>query len=110
MHPPTHPPRCPPRVKISMRFEGRQMQFKEAGKEVLLRFIELIGDAAKPDGPLSFRSGSYSVVLAPSSKSGGGGGGGGASGSSRKDSKAELEPATAAASPPPSGSPPPLPP
>ncbi|MEW5310095.1 MAG: hypothetical protein WDW38_001925 [Sanguina aurantia] len=56
------------RVKITMKFEGRELQFKEQGKETLLRFIEGLGEAAKVDGPLNFKTGTYTVMLAPTGK------------------------------------------
>lgn len=55
------------KVKLVMKFEGRELQFKDQGKEVLVKFIEDLGAMAKVEGPLSFRGGSYTVMINPTS-------------------------------------------
>ncbi|KAG1667977.1 hypothetical protein FOA52_000621 [Chlamydomonas sp. UWO 241] len=97
------------KVKVTMRFEGRQLQFKEQGKEVLLKFIDDIGEAGKIEGPLNFKSGTYTVMMVPSKQGGGGGGGGGGGASSKRDDDDAPSAAAAPSSAPPAGAPPPLP-
>eukprot|EP00798_Chlamydomonas_sp_ICE-L_P010452 gene10452-8407_t len=53
------------KIKLTMRFEGRELQFREQGKEVLLDFIQQTSTAAKVEGPLNFKSGTYTIMLAP---------------------------------------------
>lgn len=53
------------RVKLVMKFEGRELQFKEQGKEVLLEFISSLAGVAKVEGPLNFKSATYTIMLAP---------------------------------------------
>jgi len=56
------------KVKVLMKFEGRELQYKDQGKEMLLRFIDDVGEAGKVDGPLNFKTSTYTVVLAPTGK------------------------------------------
>lgn len=53
------------RVKISMAFQGREMQFKEQGKELMLKFVEDVSGVARVDGPLNFKTGTYTIMLVP---------------------------------------------
>ncbi len=53
------------RVKLSMSFNGRELRFKDQGKELMLKFIEDLGPAARVDGPLNFKTSIYTVMLAP---------------------------------------------
>ncbi|EFJ43570.1 hypothetical protein VOLCADRAFT_106738 [Volvox carteri f. nagariensis] len=53
------------RVKLVMKFEGRELQFKEQGKEVLLNFISELASVAKVEGPLNFKTGTYTIMLSP---------------------------------------------
>eukprot|EP00197_Chlamydomonas_leiostraca_P008886 CAMPEP_0202868492 /NCGR_PEP_ID=MMETSP1391-20130828/10908_1 /ASSEMBLY_ACC=CAM_ASM_000867 /TAXON_ID=1034604 /ORGANISM="Chlamydomonas leiostraca, Strain SAG 11-49" /LENGTH=360 /DNA_ID=CAMNT_0049548671 /DNA_START=99 /DNA_END=1177 /DNA_ORIENTATION=+ len=56
------------KVKIVMKFEGRELQFKDQGKEVLLKFIEDVGEVGRVDGPLNFKTGTFTVMLVPGGK------------------------------------------
>ncbi|PNW87768.1 hypothetical protein CHLRE_01g001550v5 [Chlamydomonas reinhardtii] len=53
------------RVKLVMKFEGRELQFREQGKEVLLGFIAELASVAKVEGPLNFKTGTYTIMLQP---------------------------------------------
>lgn len=53
------------KVKLTMKFEGRELQFKDQGKEVLLKFIESLKDVGKVEGPLNFKTGTYNIILTP---------------------------------------------
>ncbi|KAG2428827.1 hypothetical protein HYH02_014239 [Chlamydomonas schloesseri] len=53
------------RVKLVMKFEGRELQFREQGKEVLLGFISELASVAKVEGPLNFKTGTYTIMLSP---------------------------------------------
>lgn len=53
------------RVKLSMSFSGRELRFKDQGKELMLRFVEDLATVGKVDGAISFRTGAFSATLAP---------------------------------------------
>ena len=48
-----------------MKFEGRELQFKEQGKTILLEFVEACAAVGRVDGPLNFKTGTYTVLLVP---------------------------------------------
>lgn len=53
------------KVKLTMTFAGREMRFRDQGKELMLKLIEELSDTAKMDSPLSLRSGAFSAILSP---------------------------------------------
>lgn len=53
------------KVKLTMKFEGRELQYKDQGKEVLLKFIQSLHDVGRVEGPLNFKTGTYNVILSP---------------------------------------------
>lgn len=53
------------KVKLTMQFSGREMRFKEQGKEMMLQLIEDLSSVAKMEAPLSLRSSTFSVTLCP---------------------------------------------
>ena len=56
------------RVKVSVRFRGREMAHPEFGRETLLRFIELIGDAGTVDKEPQMEGRSLSVTILPKAR------------------------------------------
>lgn len=53
------------KVKLTMKFQGREQQYKEQGKTFMLKFIEDCASVGRVDGPLNFKSATYTVMLAP---------------------------------------------
>mmetsp|Transcript_28904 Transcript_28904/g.63742 ORF Transcript_28904/g.63742 Transcript_28904/m.63742 type:complete len:325 (-) Transcript_28904:903-1877(-) len=85
------------KVKITMKFEGRELQFKEQGKAVLLKFIEELSSVARVEGPLNFKSATYMVMLTPGAGSSGttsGNAAGGGKGSAPAAAATQSAPAT----------------
>ncbi|KAF5836842.1 translation initiation factor IF-3, C-terminal domain-containing protein [Dunaliella salina] len=85
------------KVKVLMKFEGRELQYKDQGKEMLLRFIDEVGEAGKVDGPLNFKTSTYTVQLAPTGKAPGSssskeGGGSTSTSSSSQSTSGSLPP------------------
>ena len=56
------------KVKVGMRFRGRQMTHIEVGEEALNNFIALIGDVAIIEKPASMEGKWMITVLAPNKK------------------------------------------
>ncbi|KAF6262209.1 translation initiation factor IF-3, C-terminal domain-containing protein [Scenedesmus sp. NREL 46B-D3] len=53
------------KVKLTMQFSGRELRFKDQGKEMMLKLIEDLSSVAKMDAPLSLRPATFSVTLSP---------------------------------------------
>lgn len=53
------------KVKVSMAFSGRELRFKNQGKELMLRFVEDLTDVGKIDGAINFKTSNFSVTMAP---------------------------------------------
>ncbi|MBC2870322.1 translation initiation factor IF-3 [Acetanaerobacterium sp. MSJ-12] len=53
------------KVKVSIRFRGREMAHKNLGVELMNRFIELIGDEAVVDKPSKMEGRSMVAFLSP---------------------------------------------
>jgi translation initiation factor IF-3 len=53
------------RVKASVRFRGREMAYTDTGKELLLKFAEIVSDAGKIDKPPVMEGRSMVMYLVP---------------------------------------------
>uniref|UniRef100_A0A383VQ51 Translation initiation factor IF-3 n=1 Tax=Tetradesmus obliquus TaxID=3088 RepID=A0A383VQ51_TETOB len=53
------------KVKLTMQFSGRELRFKDQGKEMMLKLIEDLSSVSKMDAPLSLRPATFSVTLSP---------------------------------------------
>jgi translation initiation factor IF-3 len=53
------------KVKLVMNFSGRQLRFKDQGKELILKFVEDLAGCSKVDGPLNLKTSTFTVTLAP---------------------------------------------
>ncbi|KAI8471574.1 MAG: translation initiation factor IF-3, N-terminal domain-containing protein [Monoraphidium minutum] len=53
------------KVKVSMAFSGRELRFKDQGKELILRFVEDLTSEGKVDGAINFKTSNFSVTMAP---------------------------------------------
>lgn len=53
------------RVKLSMSFSGRELNFKETGKELMLKFVEELSSVGRVEGPINFKTGTYTCFLLP---------------------------------------------
>jgi translation initiation factor IF-3 len=53
------------RVKLVMTFSGRELRFKDQGKELILKFVEDLASVSKVDGPLNLKTSTFTVTLAP---------------------------------------------
>lgn len=56
------------KVKLVMKFEGRELQHKEQGKAVMLKFVEDLGVVGKVDGPINFKTGTYTAMVSPTGR------------------------------------------
>ena len=56
------------KIKVGVRFRGRQMTHLEVGEEALNKFIELLGDAAQIEKPAAMEGRWLIAVLAPKRK------------------------------------------
>ena len=56
------------KVKVGVRYRGRQMTHLEVGEETLNKFIELLGDAAAIEKPAAMEGRWLIAVLAPKRK------------------------------------------
>ena len=56
------------KVKITIRFKGREMQFTEKGKDVLLRFAESLSEDCTLDGQPVLDGRNMMAMLSPISK------------------------------------------
>lgn len=53
------------KVKITMRFRGRMMQYKDAGKEVIYKFAQELSDIAKVNTKLKDEGRNILMILEP---------------------------------------------
>jgi len=53
------------KVKLTMTFSGREMRFKDQGKEMMLQLIEELSSVSKMEAPLALRPSNFSVTLVP---------------------------------------------
>lgn len=53
------------KVKLTMTFSGREMRFKDQGKEMMLKLIEELSTTSKMEAPLALRPSNFSVTLVP---------------------------------------------
>ena len=56
------------KIKVGVRYRGRQMTHLEVGEEALNKFIELLGDAAQVEKPAAMEGRWLITVLAPKRK------------------------------------------
>ena len=56
------------KVKLSLRFRGREATHPEIGREILKRAMETLGDVSAPEGPLRQEGRSITMVLTPTRK------------------------------------------
>jgi len=56
------------KVKASVIFKGRELAYKEHGKELLERFIEKLSDVAVKENEIKFEGRTMHVILAPIKK------------------------------------------
>lgn len=57
------------KVKVSLRFKGRQMAHRDVGMEIMLRFIEELKEHGQADAPPKFAGRAINVVISPVSRS-----------------------------------------
>ncbi len=53
------------KVKVAVIFKGRELAYKEHGKELLEKFIEKLEDVAKVEQPIKFEGRTMLTILAP---------------------------------------------
>lgn len=53
------------KVKVAMSFSGRELRFKDQGKQLMLRFVEDLAAVGKIDGAINFKTSTFSVTMAP---------------------------------------------
>jgi translation initiation factor IF-3 len=53
------------RVKIVLRFKGREAKYQEIGSKILERVIEICGDFCKEESPPKFEESTVVVILVP---------------------------------------------
>lgn len=53
------------KIKVSIRFKGRQMAHQELGRDVILKFVDRVKDIAVPDGMPKTEGRSMSLILTP---------------------------------------------
>ena len=53
------------KIKVSIRFKGREMAHPELGKDVLLRFAETLSDIAEIEQKPTMEGRFISMILAP---------------------------------------------
>lgn len=58
------------KVKITVRFRGREMAHRELGREILDRFVTELGDLAKPDQNAKFEGRMLTAVVSPNTSRG----------------------------------------
>lgn len=56
------------KVKVSVRFRGRQNLHRDLGRDLLMKFIELTGDAAEVDQMPKSEGSDMSILLSPATK------------------------------------------
>ena len=53
------------KVKVAVVFKGRELAYKEHGKDLLLRFIETLEELSKVEGDIKFEGRTMHAILAP---------------------------------------------
>lgn len=53
------------KVKVSIRFKGRQMAHQNLGKDVIMKFVDRVQEIALPDGMPKMEGRSMSLILTP---------------------------------------------
>jgi len=53
------------KVKASVFFRGRELAYKEHGRNLLERFVEELSEVAKVENPIKFEGRSFIVILTP---------------------------------------------
>lgn len=56
------------KVKVAVRFRGRELGHKEIGYQVIKAFVEMVGDAGTPDKDPKFEGNSLVLTLEPKKK------------------------------------------
>ena len=56
------------KIKVGVRFRGRQMTHLEVGEEALNKFIELLGDTVQIEKPAQMEGRWLLAILAPKRK------------------------------------------
>lgn len=56
------------KVKVAVRFRGRELGHKEIGYQVIKAFVEMIGDAGTPEKSPKFEGNSLVLMLEPKKK------------------------------------------
>ncbi|MDO5095629.1 MAG: translation initiation factor IF-3 [Peptostreptococcaceae bacterium] len=56
------------KVKVAVRFRGRELGHKEIGYQVIKTFVELVGDAGTPDKDPKFEGNNLVLTLEPKKK------------------------------------------
>lgn len=56
------------KVKVSIRLRGRQMAHANLGKDVMFRFVEMLGEIAAVEKPVNMEGRNIIMVLAPAKK------------------------------------------
>ncbi|GFH26782.1 uncharacterized protein HaLaN_24989, partial [Haematococcus lacustris] len=49
------------KVRLVMKLEGRELQFKDSSKEVLMKFLADVEQVGKPEVDVNYKGGSYTV-------------------------------------------------
>lgn len=53
------------KVKVSVFFRGRELAYKEHGRELLEKFVDELSDVAKVENPIKFEGRSMITILTP---------------------------------------------
>ncbi len=53
------------KVKVSVIFKGRELAYKEHGKELLVRFIEVLDEVSNVEHEIKFEGRTMHAILAP---------------------------------------------
>lgn len=56
------------KVRVNLMFRGREMAFREQGRQILQRFVEELADVAQVEKDASMEGRVMSIVLAPRSE------------------------------------------
>lgn len=56
------------KVKLSVQFRGREMEFKEIGRDLFKRFLEDLGDSAQVEANPAMNGRTLVMVIAPAKK------------------------------------------
>ena len=53
------------KVKVELRFRGRELGHKDIGKEVMMKFIELVSEFGEPNKAPKFEGNNMVVIIDP---------------------------------------------